>query len=95
MAPNALYFSHHNAYYDDHTRQVQPVLLEVNYSPDAGEILKSCPEFYYHVFDTLYADTPHSQFKQLGSASSHVANKSTNCVNGLPPNLGMLLGSFK
>ena len=35
------------------------MLIECNYSPDAGEILKQCPDFYNHVFDTFYGANTH------------------------------------
>jgi hypothetical protein len=36
----------------------EPVLLEVNFSPDASTILKYHPSFYDEVFDVLFTPTP-------------------------------------
>lgn len=72
------------------------MVLEVNYSPDAGEILKSCPQFYHHVFDVLYGGdaAPGEHFEQLGSLPNDHGGKTSTKNNELPPNLASLISGI-
>ena len=47
--------------------EYQPIVLEVNYSPDASTILSFYPDFYNDVFDTLYTaeQQPSEQFQTV------------------------------